>query len=390
MATTDVSLHAESRPPEQKPVVNDFSIQVATVNGSGSQTRQHRLAAQHFPDGHSGFRQEPVPLEHRRAAHLVHHPRQQDGYIARKKDIDFMVAMNPETAQEDVLSLRRAPPVSTTSRLNLSESARRRGFLRRALRQVRRPRLPRGQAAQAGQEHDLRRASWRNCWASTWPRSRRRCASSSRKKAKAAELNWSAAQAGFEFAAATLTKHDPPSSSAWTRPRARSSSTATPPPRWAHVRRRHRGHLVSHHAVVLARETLIDYMKRFPHRPDGKATFAIVQAEDELAAIGMVLGAGWAGARSMTATAGPGISLMAEFAGFGYYAEIPGVIFDVQRVGPSTGLPTRTAQGDSFDRPPFARRHQASHAAALFGGGMFHHGERSLRSGRAFADARSS
>src|SRR6202012_5967893 len=73
---------------------------------------------------------------------------------------------------------------------------------------------------------------------------------------------------------------------------------------------------------------------------------AVVQAEDELAAIGMVLGAGWAGARSMTATSGPGISLMAEFAGLGYFAELPGVIFDIQRVGPSTGLPTRTAQAD--------------------------------------------
>src|SRR5262249_46065920 len=78
----------------------------------------------------------------------------------------------------------------------------------------------------------------------------------------------------------------------------------------------------------------------------GKATFAIVQAEDEIASLGMVLGAGWAGARAMTATAGPGISLMSEFAGLGYYAEMAAVIFDVQRVGPSTGLPTRTAQGD--------------------------------------------
>ena len=87
-------------------------------------------------------------------------------------------------------------------------------------------------------------------------------------------------------------------------------------------------------------------MKRFRIGADGKATFAIVQAEDELAAIGMVLGAGWAGARAMTATAGPGISLMAEFAGLAYYAEVPGVIWDIQRVGPSTGLPTRTSQGD--------------------------------------------
>jgi 2-oxoglutarate ferredoxin oxidoreductase subunit alpha len=78
----------------------------------------------------------------------------------------------------------------------------------------------------------------------------------------------------------------------------------------------------------------------------GKATFAVVQMEDEIASLGMVIGASWAGARSMTATAGPGISLMGEFAGLGYYAETPAVIFDVQRVGPSTGLPTRTAQGD--------------------------------------------
>jgi 2-oxoglutarate ferredoxin oxidoreductase subunit alpha len=93
-------------------------------------------------------------------------------------------------------------------------------------------------------------------------------------------------------------------------------------------------------------ESLIDYLKQYRIDESGKATFAVVQAEDELAAVGMVLGAGWAGARSMTSTAGPGISLMAEFIGLGYFAEIPGVIWDIQRVGPSTGLPTRTAQGD--------------------------------------------
>jgi 2-oxoglutarate ferredoxin oxidoreductase subunit alpha len=93
-------------------------------------------------------------------------------------------------------------------------------------------------------------------------------------------------------------------------------------------------------------ENLIDLLKRYRVEPSGKATFAVVQAEDELAAVGMVLGAAWTGARSMTATSGPGISLMAEFAGLGYYAEIPGVIFDIQRTGPSTGLPTRTSQAD--------------------------------------------
>lgn len=89
-----------------------------------------------------------------------------------------------------------------------------------------------------------------------------------------------------------------------------------------------------------------EYLEEYRHSSDGKPTYAVIQAEDELAAIGMILGAGWAGARSMTSTSGPGISLMAEFAGMGFFAEIPAVIWDVQRVGPSTGLPTRTSQGD--------------------------------------------
>lgn len=89
-----------------------------------------------------------------------------------------------------------------------------------------------------------------------------------------------------------------------------------------------------------------DYLKEHRVGPDGKHTFAVVQAEDELAAIGMAIGAGWAGARAITGTSGPGISLMSEFVGLGYFAEIPVVIVNVQRMGPSTGLPTRTSQGD--------------------------------------------
>ncbi|HZY43351.1 MAG TPA: 2-oxoacid:acceptor oxidoreductase subunit alpha, partial [Anaerolineae bacterium] len=91
---------------------------------------------------------------------------------------------------------------------------------------------------------------------------------------------------------------------------------------------------------------LNEYLPKLRRDVDGKATYSIVQAEDELAAIGMVVGAGWAGARAMTSTSGPGLSLMAEFAGYAYFAEIPAVIWDVQRMGPSTGLPTRVAQGD--------------------------------------------
>ncbi len=92
---------------------------------------------------------------------------------------------------------------------------------------------------------------------------------------------------------------------------------------------------------------LNEYLPRLRRDPEtGEHHFAVIQAEDELAAIGMVVGAGWAGARAMTATSGPGVSLMAEFAGLAYFAEVPAVIWDIQRVGPSTGLPTRTSQGD--------------------------------------------
>lgn len=93
-------------------------------------------------------------------------------------------------------------------------------------------------------------------------------------------------------------------------------------------------------------EELIEYLPQLRKREDGKHSFAVVQAEDELAAIGMAIGAGFSGLRSMTSTSGPGLSLMTEFAGLAYYAEVPVVIWDVQRVGPSTGLPTRTSQGD--------------------------------------------
>jgi 2-oxoglutarate ferredoxin oxidoreductase subunit alpha len=93
-------------------------------------------------------------------------------------------------------------------------------------------------------------------------------------------------------------------------------------------------------------EAFTGYCEDLRTDPDGKARFAIVQAEDEIASIGIVVGAGWNGCRAFTATSGPGVSLMTEFIGLSYFAEIPAVIFDVQRGGPSTGMPTRTQQAD--------------------------------------------
>jgi 2-oxoglutarate ferredoxin oxidoreductase subunit alpha len=169
-----------------------------------------------------------------------------------------------------------------------------------------------------------------------------------RKKAKAAELNWGAARAGYGFAEKNLPKADRFFLQRMDATQGKiiidGNAAAALGALFAGVT------VVTWYPITPSStlcETLTDYMKRYRIDPDtNKATFAVVQAEDELAAIGMVLGAGWAGARAMTATSGPGISLMAEFVGLGYYAEVPAVIFDVQRVGPSTGLPTRTAQGD--------------------------------------------
>ncbi len=109
-------------------------------------------------------------------------------------------------------------------------------------------------------------------------------------------------------------------------------------------------HFVSWYPITPATslpEAMLEYAPKLRVDPEtGKSTYAIIQAEDELAALGMVVGAGWAGLRAMTATSGPGLSLMAEYTSLAYFAEIPIVVWVVQRVGPSTGLPTRTAQGD--------------------------------------------
>src|SRR5262249_43088428 len=168
------------------------------------------------------------------------------------------------------------------------------------------------------------------------------------KKAKAVTLNAGALKAGFEYAEKNLTKHDPFIIEKMNETAGKilieGNAAAAIGCMMAGVT------VVAWYPITPSSslcESLITYMKKYRvDKATGKATFAIVQAEDEIASLGMVVGASWAGARAMTATAGPGISLMSEFTGLAYYAETPAVIFDVQRVGPSTGLPTRTAQGD--------------------------------------------
>jgi 2-oxoglutarate ferredoxin oxidoreductase subunit alpha len=167
------------------------------------------------------------------------------------------------------------------------------------------------------------------------------------KKPKALQLNMAALEAGKKYAAEHLVKRDPYEVQRMDKTSGQilveGNAAAAMGCLFAGVT------VVAWYPITPSSslpEALIDYMRKFRIDESGKATFAIVQAEDEISALGMVVGAGWAGARAMTSTSGPGVSLMAEFAGLAYYAEIPAVVFDIQRVGPSTGLPTRTAQGD--------------------------------------------
>ena len=346
MATTDVTLHEASGNVGQKRVANDMSIQVATVNGSGSQSSNTVLLRSIFQMGI------PVSGKNLFPSNIAGLPTwytiraNKDGYIARKKEIDFLVAMNAETAKEDVMSLAAGAAVLYDEPLNLSSLRSDLIFYAVPYDKLVVPVCP---------EAKLRKLVKNMIYVGVLAKLleldmaevEKALRKQFAKKVKAANLNWAAVQAGYDYAATSLTKRDPYFVQRMDKTAGKiiidGNSAAALGCVFAGCT------VVTWYPITPSSslvETMIEYMKRFRIGPDGKATFAIVQAEDELAAIGMVIGAGWAGARSMTATAGPGISLMSEFAGLAYYAEVPGVIWDIQRVGPSTGLPTRTSQGD--------------------------------------------
>jgi 2-oxoglutarate/2-oxoacid ferredoxin oxidoreductase subunit alpha len=329
-------------------VVNDFSIQVATVNGSGSQTANTVLMRSIFQMGI------PVSGKNMFPSNIAGLPTwftiraSKNGYIGRKKEIDFLVAMNPETAREDVMNLERGAAVVYDEPLKLNALRSDLHFYPVPFDKLVAPVCPDAKLRKL-----VRNMIYDGVVASLLSIDMDEVRAAlvkqfGKRKAKAAELNWGAAQAGYDYAAKSFTKSDPYRVERMSATTGKiiidGNAAAALGCVFAGVT------VVTWYPITPSSslvESLIGYMKRFRIDPEtGKATYAVVQAEDELASIGMALGAGWAGARSMTATAGPGISLMSEFVGLGYYADIPAVIFDVQRVGPSTGLPTRTAQGD--------------------------------------------
>ena len=347
MSTTEAAVQDAGTSAQTERIVNNFAIQVATVNGSGSQTANLVLLRSIFQMGVpvSGKNMFPSNIAGLPTWYTIRASAR--GYIGRKKEVDFLVAMNPETAREDVMTLPPGAAAVYDEPLKLSElrsdiifypvpfdslispitkDAKLRRLVRNMIYDGVLSRLLSIDMAQM--DKALRKQLG--------------------KKQKAIDLNMAALKAGYDYAEANLPKRDPfviqPMDKTKGLILIEGNAAAAIGCMMAGVT------FVAWYPITPSSslcESLIDYLKKYRRDPQtGKATYAVIQAEDEIAALGMVIGAGWMGARSMTSTAGPGVSLMSEFTGLGYYAEVPAVIFDVQRGGPSTGLPTRTAQQD--------------------------------------------
>src|SRR5262245_39369865 len=317
-------------------VVNDFSIQVATVNGSGSQTANLVLLRSIFQMG------VPVSGKNMFPSNIAGLPTwftiraNKHGYVARKKEVDFLVAMNPETAKEDVLTLDSGAACVYDEPLKLNALRSDVTFYPVPFDKL---------VAPVCRDAKLRRLVRNMIYDGVLARlldidmgeMEKALNKQLAKKAKAVTLNMAALKTGWDFAEKNLPIQHPfriePMNETRDMILIEGNAAAAVGCMMAGVT------VVAWYPITPSSslcETLITYMRKYRmDKETGKATFAIVQAEDEVAALGMVVGASWAGARSMTSTSGPGISLMSEFSGLAYYAEVPAVVFDIQRVGPS-------------------------------------------------------
>lgn len=349
----------ESRPARDRgrparPSLNDLAIRVGTINGSGSQSANLVLLRSLHGMGIPCCGKNVFPSNIEGLPTWFHIRASADGYIGNRKDTPILVCMAAQTAADD---LRRLEPGSVCIYRDdidldgirddvtmipvpfqkLVEEAYPpqpgdkgyRDKLRKVINMV-----YVGVVAHAcGIEMDEVREAIRREFPG--------------RKAKAAEINIRAAEVGRDWAEANIPDELPFRVARLDRTAGQvlidGNKSAALGATFGGVS------VLTWYPITPSSslaESAEDLLKAYRTNPDGTRTFAIVQAEDELAAVGMAVGAGWAGARALTATSGPGISLMGEFVGLSYFAEIPIVIVDVQRMGPSTGLPTRTSQGD--------------------------------------------
>jgi len=332
-----------SRPP----IVNDFAIVAATVNGSGSQTANNTLIRAIFKMGI------PVSGKNLFPSNIAGLPTwytiriSKHGYVARREGTEILVAFNQKTADEDLDAL---PPGGVCIHPDDLKFAKQRADvtyypipLKDLLKQVAPPPKLKDYVANmayVGALVELLAIDMDEIVAALNYHFKG--------KASAVNLNLNMVNAARAWVSENLAKADPYRVERMNLTDGKilidGNSAAG------------LGALVGGVSVVAwypitpstsLVDAIAEYAPQLRLDPEsGAPTYAIVQAEDELAAIGMVVGAGWAGARAMTATSGPGISLMTEFAGMAYFAEVPAVIWDIQRMGPSTGLPTRVSQGD--------------------------------------------
>lgn len=331
---------------EGEPIINDFSIVVATANGTGSQTANGALLRAMFKMGIPVNGKNIFPSNIQGQPTWYHIRVNKDGYVARREHVDILVAFNDATQEKDIKAL-------PSGSICLYNGDWRSVYERDDITYYS---IPVNQfVRETGMKGKLRDYIANMVYLGALSHMLGISLESLDEaldkhfngRRKLVDSNMNVARSAYEWAQDNL----PTQTKYRVEPMNETEGLIMITGNEAGgLGATFGGVQVIAWYPITPSTSLVDaaeaYLPKFRKTEDGKQTYAVIQAEDELAAIGMILGAGWAGARSMTATSGPGISLMAEFAGLGYFAEIPAVIWDIQRVGPSTGLPTRTCQGD--------------------------------------------
>jgi 2-oxoglutarate ferredoxin oxidoreductase subunit alpha len=329
--------------------VNDFAIKIATVNGTGSASANTLLMKSIFRSGIPVMGKNYFPSNIQGLPTWYEIRVSKDGYVARSGKVDIMVCMNAETYARDVRE------VAAGGYLIYDSTWPRPALLKRE--DVTVLGVPLAQMCNENFKGVRTRILMKNiCYAGVLAalldldlaRIRELLAETYAKKPALVESNMQAIQLGYDYARAHFVCPLPLRVSPMDKTAGHimiDGNTA------AALGCLYAGATVAAWYPITPSTSLMDAFKSFAEKtridPEtNRAQFAFIQAEDELSAIGMVLGANWNGARAFTATSGPGVSLMGEFLGLAYYAEVPAVLFDVQRVGPSTGMPTRTQQCD--------------------------------------------
>lgn len=341
-----LELQPQAQSPQREQVINDFALMVATKNGSGSQTSNEVLIRSLFRMGIpvSGKNLFPSNIKGLPTWYTIRASR--DGYVARSEVTEIAVTFNELTAAEDIQNL---PPGGVC----IIPADWKWGQSRTDIVYYEVPVKETVAAANVPQEFRDRIANMvyvgvcAHLFGISIDIVRQALLDTFNGKEKPAMMNFGVAERAALWAQENLTKRDPFLFEPMDKTAGKILITGNEAAALGSI---FGGLTVAAWYPITPSTSVIDGVLNYKHlRTDpetGKETVAVVQAEDELAAIGMLIGAGWAGARAMTSTSGPGISLMAEFTGLAYFAEIPCVVWDIARMGPSTGLPTRTSQGD--------------------------------------------